>query len=416
MSKLKTDLIEPRVGGSVELGGIDPPTHNGIPLADVGSPTFVGNPTFIGNPLFSGAPSFTGDATAVTRSTSDSSGKLATTQFVGDKTAAEFLAKTSSAPPTMNGVAASGVATTLSRSDHVHPSDTTKANVSNQPATFLFTTPGTYTNIFVAPVDGWIKVLLVGGGGGGGAGGADLYGTSGTAGGVFEYTQSCPVGSAISLTVGAGGLGGTGTPTSPGNGAAGGSSSLTRGASTQTVIGGTGGSNVSRFIPLETFPGPYRTVVYGAGTAHSLAITVAIDPAAANTPMSVGGISSMDELFVPTGNITDAMFASDPLATVPIPGQYGGAGCGAPACRMSNDGGWIDPILGFGTSTTVGQFVIPGGMGGAGVVYFEFHAGTTTTGLRGSNELGALDLLRLELKAQGINVTVPAITGTFPVV
>jgi hypothetical protein len=77
-----------------------------LTLADV---TGVG-----GAPLAS--PALTGTPTAPTATQSTSTTQLATTSFV--------VGQASSSNPAMNGVAAPGIATTFSRWDHVHPSDT----------------------------------------------------------------------------------------------------------------------------------------------------------------------------------------------------------------------------------------------------------------------------------------------------
>lgn len=71
------------------------------------------------------SPAFTGTPTAPTAATVDSSTTIATTAFV--KAA---LPVASSSVPLMNGTAAVGTGTTWARSDHVHPTDTSRAAAS----------------------------------------------------------------------------------------------------------------------------------------------------------------------------------------------------------------------------------------------------------------------------------------------
>ena len=56
-------------------------------------------------------------------------------------TGAVVTASPSDASPAMDGTASAGVATTYSRGDHVHPSDTNKANINNPSFTGTPTAP-----------------------------------------------------------------------------------------------------------------------------------------------------------------------------------------------------------------------------------------------------------------------------------
>jgi hypothetical protein len=69
------------------------------------------------------SPAFTGVPIAPTATAGTNSTQLATTAFVG----AAITAAASTATPTMNGTASAGVATSWSRGDHVHPTDTSRA-------------------------------------------------------------------------------------------------------------------------------------------------------------------------------------------------------------------------------------------------------------------------------------------------
>jgi hypothetical protein len=106
------------------------PAFTGAPTAPTPSPgnnsTNVATTAFVTTsfaPLAS--PLFTGNPTAptVTPST-DSTTKLATTAFV-----ASALPVASNLNPVMNGVAAAGVGVLWARTDHVHPSDTSRLAV-----------------------------------------------------------------------------------------------------------------------------------------------------------------------------------------------------------------------------------------------------------------------------------------------
>lgn len=119
--------------------------------------------------------------------------------------------------------------------------DTAKAwQLTNDGTTFYgmshgiaqFTSSGTFT---VPQGVTAVEVVLVGGGGGGGSGtGNGIYGSGGGAGQVFmKYISGLTPGSTVSVTVGAGGAGGTNT-----SGSAGGASSFGAYASAKGGIAG----------------------------------------------------------------------------------------------------------------------------------------------------------------------------------
>ena len=78
---------------------------------------------------------FTGNPIAPTPAPADCSERLATTRYVSDALAEVVISAGSltlgSSLPVMNGAAAVGVALTAAKSDHVHPSDTSKASTAD---------------------------------------------------------------------------------------------------------------------------------------------------------------------------------------------------------------------------------------------------------------------------------------------
>lgn len=94
------------------------------------------------------SPALTGTPTAPTATTGNSSTQIATTAFVNAEIANDVVRNDTAATIAMNGTQAAGVSTQLARADHVHPSDTTKANLAS-PAftgTPLSTTAAVDTN------------------------------------------------------------------------------------------------------------------------------------------------------------------------------------------------------------------------------------------------------------------------------
>lgn len=75
------------------------------------------------------SPAFTGNPTAPTPTQGDNDTSVATTAFVNAEIAADR--PYSNADPLMNGVAAQGSSPNLSRQDHVHPTDTTRAPLAS---------------------------------------------------------------------------------------------------------------------------------------------------------------------------------------------------------------------------------------------------------------------------------------------
>ena len=93
---------------------------NAVPASGITGATLASNVTA------SSLTSFGTDPTANTQAVDNNSTKIATTAFV--------LGQAASVPPVMDGTAAVGTSTRYARADHVHGSDTTKANLSG--ATF----------------------------------------------------------------------------------------------------------------------------------------------------------------------------------------------------------------------------------------------------------------------------------------
>jgi len=83
----------------------------------------------------------TGAPVGPTPSTGDNSPRLATTLFVNDAVAAVGGATPSNATPLMNGVAGPGNAAQVSRDNHIHPSDTSRAKASAETAAGTSFTP-----------------------------------------------------------------------------------------------------------------------------------------------------------------------------------------------------------------------------------------------------------------------------------
>lgn len=83
----------------------------------------------------------TGAPVAPTPATGDSTGRIATTQFVAQAVVAAGGSTPSNATPLMNGAANAGVSPTVSRSDHVHPVDTSRAPAAASTAAGTSYTP-----------------------------------------------------------------------------------------------------------------------------------------------------------------------------------------------------------------------------------------------------------------------------------
>jgi hypothetical protein len=96
-----------------------------------GAVTLIANDlSAVGGALLA-SPAFTGVPIAPTATAGTNTTQLATTAFVG----AAIAAAASTAAPTMNGTASAGVATSWSRGDHVHPTDTSRMPIAGAMAT-----------------------------------------------------------------------------------------------------------------------------------------------------------------------------------------------------------------------------------------------------------------------------------------
>ena len=194
----------------------------------------------------------------------------------------------------------------------------------------VITTSGTYT----APVDGWYRITIKGGGGGGvGAEASSATAVGGAAGGEggtsigYEYMNA---GDSATVVIGAGGVG---SAIDGNNGTNGGDSSITINGATYTggggkggkctVEGGTGGAGGSGTLPGQ--PGGQAAATYYGGAAG------------ASGGGSGGGVSS--------GN------------SVPIPATNGGGGAG-----------------GLGTIVSGVTYKYAGGDGGNGYAWFEYFS------------------------------------------
>ena len=140
------------------VGGAVPSPATTTPLVDAGLGSVGVGTTYARNdhahptdtsraPLAS--PVFTGDPQAPTPLTADNDTSIATTAFVKAQSYATTAALpvASSTTPVMDGTAAIGALTTYARGDHVHPSDTSKANLASPTFTGVPAAPtATYPN------------------------------------------------------------------------------------------------------------------------------------------------------------------------------------------------------------------------------------------------------------------------------
>jgi len=381
MSKINVDEILPRQSANVDFGGLDVPSHLGVPLATVDSPAFVNTPT------------------APTPADGDESTRLATTAFAALRAQNAITARLSSASPLMDAVAAVGSATNAAREDHVHPSDTSRATVSSLGASFFETTPGTYSNLYTVPAPGTISYLIVGGGGGGGGGGTDSSGTVGAVGNVLTGSYAVSGGEVLGAVVGSGGSGalaGVNPLAVPA------SSPGTLSSLVQTVVnplvlsaaGGVGGVN----LPTASVPAPYIEYIYQmADSGDFTGVRVHAGPNAAATPSSKGGDRALLGIASPVPQLS---LAGNPTAINGKDAQIGGGGGGGAPSRayVFTRDAYTDPVGGdFGDGIPTAA----GGKGGDGLVYFEY---TSTVGPNAVTS-GALALLRRELSAQGFNIS-----------
>lgn len=80
-----------------------------------------------------GSPAFTGTPTSPTAVLNDNSTKVATTAY--------YINQASTIAPTMNGTATIGTSFLFARSDHIHPTDTSKAPINSPALTGIPTAP-----------------------------------------------------------------------------------------------------------------------------------------------------------------------------------------------------------------------------------------------------------------------------------
>lgn len=132
-----SQLINLTIGN---INGVVPVTKGGT-----GASSVPGAQTNLGIDLKANinSPSFTGTPTAPTPGTGDSSARVATTFFVTDTLAAIGSTTPGIALPLMDGVASAGTPGSfiVSKEDHVHPSDTSRAPASAGTASGTSFTP-----------------------------------------------------------------------------------------------------------------------------------------------------------------------------------------------------------------------------------------------------------------------------------
>jgi hypothetical protein len=116
------------------------------------------------------SPTFTGIPVAPTAAVNTNTTQLATTAFVLGQGATV-------APPMNGGTAAAGTSNAFARSDHVHPSDTSKAPIASPTFTGIpaapTAAPGTNTTQ-IATTEFVTSAVAAGGGGSGGSGGGEI--------------------------------------------------------------------------------------------------------------------------------------------------------------------------------------------------------------------------------------------------
>ena len=101
-------------------------TANAVPASGITGATLASNVTASSLTSFGSSPALSGTPTTSTAAVDTNTTQVASTAFV--------LGQAASATPAMDGTAAVGTSTRYARADHVHGSDTTKANLSG--ATF----------------------------------------------------------------------------------------------------------------------------------------------------------------------------------------------------------------------------------------------------------------------------------------
>lgn len=111
----------------------------------------VTDETGTGALVFAGSPTFTGAPLAPTASVDTNTTQLATTAMV--------IGQASATNPLMNSTVAIGTSTRYSREDHVHASDTAKANLASPTFTGTVTIPLTPSNTTDAASKGYVDSL-----------------------------------------------------------------------------------------------------------------------------------------------------------------------------------------------------------------------------------------------------------------
>jgi hypothetical protein len=122
-------------GGVVAINGL---TASSAVATDASKNLVSVTNTGTGNNVLAVSPALTGTPTAPTAAANDNSTKIATTAFV--------LGQAATVAPANNGVAAVGASLLYARQDHVHASDTTKANLASPAFTGVPTAPTAAAN------------------------------------------------------------------------------------------------------------------------------------------------------------------------------------------------------------------------------------------------------------------------------
>ena len=234
------------------------------------------------------------------------------------------------------------------------------ANAVGQQA---FTTPG--TTLFVVPAGVTsISAVTIGGGGGGQAGvtsSSNTYGRGG-AGGGLRYATSIAVtpGETLTVVVGAGGAAGTSTSAL---GQAGGTTTISRGATVLlTATGGAGGTGLSSSASRG---GAGSTIVAGqigggdGGTSFNNA-----NAAFASGGGGAGGYSGNGGDGGKTG--ASGNQTTGAIAATAGSGGGGGGGSASPAAAVAAGGGGGVGIMGAGANGAAGVPISTSGAGGGG--------------------------------------------------